>query len=413
MNLTFSKAFCWLLLIPIVLMVGCSPPAKNSTLRNFPGILTLESSPEIGAESISLTLDPKKQPVAVWTEKAMDSNQIQVLYSRWNGQELSDPQTVPMSETPKVGSESIPKMIFKPDGDLLLFYEVKIHNPTNDRVSQIKYMVSKDDGKTWSGPFRVHSDNSPDKGHSFFDIALLSDGEIGAVWLDTALIEGGRSVLFSKTDIQNKFGNESVVDSLACQCCRTALYADASGLISVVYRDILPGSIRDISLATSLNGGASFSTAISFSFDQWNLDGCPHNGPDVVSDGERIYTTWYTGANQNGVYFAELNTKGKTINKERLSPNGRNIQLSLIQGKPVVIYSESVSENGEKNSRILSKDMTTGEIIQLSAPGSKVNSPVSLATDSGMVISGWLDHSGKIQKARVTFLSPVSTDTLH
>ncbi len=371
--------------------------------------MTLESHPEIGAESIFLTQDSQNQPVAVWTEKALDSEQIQVLYSRWDGQKFSNPQRIPMEENPKVHSESIPKLLFKPNGDLLLFYEVKIPDPTNDRVSHVKYQVSKDDGKIWSTPYRVHSDNSPGKGHSFFDVALLADGEIGAVWLDTVLMAGGRSVLFSKTNSKNRFGTESVVDSLACQCCRTALYADSSGLISVVYRDILPGSIRDISLATSRDGGATFRNSISFSFDQWNLEGCPHNGPDVVSDGKKIYTTWYTGASQNGVYFAELDTLGKALGKEKLSPNGRNTQLSLIHGKPVVVYSESVTENGKKSSRIIRMDMTTGEKTQLSPPGSKVSNPVCLTMKSGILLTAWLDHSDEVQKVRVNFSAPSLT----
>ena len=406
MNLTYTKAMNWLLLIPIAIAVGCTSPTKTTFKKDLPEILTLESHPEIGAESVFLTQDLQDQPVAVWTEKAQDSDQIQVLYSRWDGHKFANPQRIPMEENPKVHSESIPKLLFKPNGDLLLFYEVKIADPTSDRVSHVKYQVSKDEGKTWSEPFRVHSDNSPGKGHSFFDVALLPDGEIGAVWLDTALIEGGRSVLFSKTDSNNRFGTESVVDSLACQCCRTALYADSSGLISVVYRDILPGSIRDISLATSRDGGATFSNSISFSFDQWNLEGCPHNGPDVVSNGKKIFTTWYTGASQNGIYFAELDTQGKTLSKEKLSPNGRNTQLSLINGKPVVVYSESVTENGKKGSRIIRMDMTSGEKTQLSAPGSKVSNPVSLAMESGMLLTAWLDHSDKVQKVRVNFSDP-------
>lgn len=405
MNLTFTKAFNWLLLIPIALAAGCTSPAKTSSTEDLPEILTLESAPETDAESIFLTQDSRNQPVAVWTEKTKDSEQIQVLYARWDGRKFANPRRIPLSENPKVHSESIPKLIFKPNGDLLLFYEVKIPDP-NDRASQVKYQVSRDEGNTWSTPNRVHSDNSPGKGHSFFDVALLPDGEIGAVWLDTALIEGGRSILFAKTNSKNQFGKESVVDSLACQCCRTALYADPSGLISVVYRDILPGSIRDISLATSRDGGATFSNSISFSFDQWNLEGCPHNGPDIVSDGKKIYTTWYTGASQNGVYFAELDPQGKTLSKERLSPNGRNTQLSLVQGKPVVIYSEAVTENGKKGSRILRMDMATGEKTQLSPPGSKVSNPVSLATDAGTLLTAWLDHSGEFQKVRVHFSRP-------
>lgn len=100
-------------------------------------------------------------------------------------------------------------------------------------------------------------------------------------------------------------------------------------------------------------------------------------------------------------------SKKQQENREEISLEELSLVYVPERSVPMVVYSESVSENGEKNSRILSKDMTTGEIIQLSAAGSKVSSPISLATDSGMVITGWLDHSEEIQKARMTFLSPV------
>lgn len=69
----------------------------------------------------------------------------------------------------------------------------------------------------------------------------------------------------------------------------------------------------------------------------------------------------------------------------------------------MVVYSESVTENGKKGSRIIRMDMTSGEKTQLSAPGSKVSNPVSLAMKSGMLLTAWLDHSDEVQKVRVNF----------
>lgn len=65
MNLTYTKAMNWLLLIPIAIAVGCTSPAKTTFKKDLPEILTLESHPEIGAESVFLTQDLQDQPVAV------------------------------------------------------------------------------------------------------------------------------------------------------------------------------------------------------------------------------------------------------------------------------------------------------------------------------------------------------------
>lgn len=81
----------------------------------------------------------------------------------------------------------------------------------------------------------------------------LSDGEIGACWLDESLADAkrGRSIKFAKTNGRNGFQNELLIDSFACQCCRTAISSDDKGNVSIMFRNIVAASVRDITVSTS------------------------------------------------------------------------------------------------------------------------------------------------------------------
>src|SRR5690606_28287999 len=102
------------------------------------------------------------------------------------------------------------------------------------------------------------------------------------------------------------------------------------GNIRVLYRDILPGSVRDISVSSSADNGKSFQKPVPFSNDQWVVDGCPHNGPSVVSNRDTTYAAWFTGSDQNGVFYAELNQNNEMFNKRCLDADGRFVQLCLL-----------------------------------------------------------------------------------
>ena len=67
------------------------------------------------------------------------------------------------------------------------------------------------------------------------------------------------------------------------------------GSIYVAFRNIYPGSLRDISLTVSRDGGRTFSTPVRVSEDHWMLDGCPDDGPTIALDREgRVHLVWPT-----------------------------------------------------------------------------------------------------------------------
>ena len=57
---------------------------------------------------------------------------------------------------------------------------------------------------------------------------------------------------------------------------------------------VFPGSIRDIGVATSLDGGKTFSEPVRVAADNWKIDGCPHSGASMVVKDDRLWISWYS-----------------------------------------------------------------------------------------------------------------------
>ncbi len=80
-----------------------------------------------------------------------------------------------------------------------------------------------------------------------------------------------------------------------CYCCKTAIATAANGVIHAAWRHVYPGSMRDIAFTTSRDGGRTFSPPVRISQDDWELKGCPENGPAIAVDGSgRIHVVWPT-----------------------------------------------------------------------------------------------------------------------
>ena len=159
--------------------------------------------------------------------------------------------------------------------------------------------VSKDAGQSWSTPFRLHNDGT-DTEHGFVTLFPYQD-RIGAVWLDgrnTATATeppGGMTLRAGQISAAGLVSNEQVVDSLTCDCCQTDVAITSEGPVAV-YRDRTHDEIRDIYISHYVDG--KWQNEHTVHADNWEIAGCPVNGPVVQASGNRVVVTWFTGANE-------------------------------------------------------------------------------------------------------------------
>lgn len=358
--------------------------------------IVLLSNSDNKASSVSFTTDESGKPVVSWCETNKQGNKYFFLsYLDNDANAFSNPVQIPVAQNTNLHEEGMPKIAIKNDGTIVAIYETSNPAEENKFAGFVKYIQSFDKGKTWTGPAFLHADTTAGKSHSFASIARLSDGEIGACWLDVSLgnKKGGRSVKFSKTTGRNGFAGEMLIDSFACQCCRTAINCDAAGNIAIMFRDVLQDSIRDMSVCTSADDGKTFGRPVAFTNDRWVINGCPHNGPSIVRRGDRSFASWYTGGMQSGLYYAEMNNKNEITDRKMISNSGRNIQLCVLNDSRIVVYNEMVKTKDSFFSKIAvnkisGKNMWTLDISR-SGQGAY---PVLHPADDKSVAVAWEDN---------------------
>ena len=97
-----------------------------------------------------------------------------------------------------------------------------------------------------------------------------------------------------------------------CECCRLAFDFDR-GVPVLLWRDILPGGIRDHSLMRLGDGGPT--TPRRASVDDWKIEGCPHHGPALAVDAAGAYhVAWFTaGTRAQGLLYAHSRDEARTF----------------------------------------------------------------------------------------------------
>ncbi len=378
-----------------VIMQSCSEK-KRDTEEDTPVLL---SNMHNKASCVFLTKDEKNNPVISWAE--VDSAGSKHFYfANWNeeSQQFIPVLTIPIASNTSIHEEGMPKIAVKGDGTLLAIYETSVPSEKSRfGLSDIQYVMSFDKGRTWTRHQSIQPDDLHTGSRSFGNMIRLDDGEVGLAWLDTDAdtANRGRPVKFARTNGSEGFGNAILIKPSACQCCRTALSSDGRGNVRVVFRDLLSGSVRDISVSSSADNGRTFSKAVSFSNDHWVIDGCPHNGPSVVSKNERMYAAWFTGSEQSGVFYAELDKRNNMLSKRQLDRNGRFVQLCLMpDGSRIVAYNSSYRMEDSVYNKVVVNKIDGKSIFkrEVTLPRAHAAYPVVQPVGKQQVIVAWTDN---------------------
>lgn len=105
------------------------------------------------------------------------------------------------------------------------------------------------------------------------------------------------------------------LDHRVCDCCNTATVATDS-LIMVAYRDRSEHEIRDIAYVTKPTSDDEWSTPKLVHADNWEINGCPVNGPALAAnDAGDIAVVWYTApADLAQINFARYDPNADSFN---------------------------------------------------------------------------------------------------
>lgn len=202
-----------------------------------------------------------------------------------------------------------------------------------------------------------------------------------AVWLD------GRAKHSGQGKAQQLSGRvigseqpDQLIDDSVCNCCQTTLTAFPNGDALVAYRARREGEIRDIHTALRRNG--SWQRPRILSADEWAINGCPVNGPQLDSHGGKVSAIWFTGADGiSRVYASSSPDAGaRFLMPQRIDlghPLGRVDSVQLRDGSRLVIWMESGEEN------------TAGIWLRHISTNDEIRKPVMLASTKQSRTSGF------------------------
>ncbi|HKO44933.1 MAG TPA: sialidase family protein [Pyrinomonadaceae bacterium] len=317
-----------------------------------------------------LSATPDGRIILSWVEKVGEKRYALRTAVR-DAKGWSEAQTVGEGENWFVNWADFPSVIALQDGSLAAHWLVKSGSGTY--AYNVNIARSTDGGKTWSKPIVPHSDNTQTE-HGFVSLIPLPDGRLGAVWLDGrnmkdmketdehAPAAASMTLRYAALDAEGKLSDEVQLDERVCECCQTSAAMTSEGPIAV-YRDRSQTEVRDIYSTRQING--SWTSPEPVHADNWQINGCPVNGPSVNAEGRRVVVGWFTTAEDSPrVKIAFSQDAGATFGNPIQVDDGETVgrvdALLLPDGSALVCWLSGNVEGGTIKVRRVRADGNLG-----------------------------------------------------
>lgn len=325
---------------------------KPKTLIAAELAVQIDASP---AECPYLTKDTRGNTVLSWVRMINDSTTAFCYATSTDGKTFSSPTVIPNSGNIQPHGENLPKIIFKPSGEVIALWGAANPNPKNKYSGLVFYTQSFDGGRNWTTAKPLVNDTAS-YDQRYYDVALLPNGEAGTIWLDNrkTTTKEGSALYFASTNGKNGFEGGKLISQPCCQCCRTDLYVDKKGDVHALFRGIVQDSIRDMVHIVSNDGGKTFSEPKRISEDNWVINGCPHTGPAMTENNDGIHFAWFTGGKNKGCFYTKSTDNGKSfVMRDGISTLGSHPQLAtLSSGELLIAWDETQVAENKVNKRI-------------------------------------------------------------
>jgi len=228
-----------------------------------------------------------------------------------------DPRKIPTGELPvTVGGERKALIAVMPRDVVLVSW------PSGGLIGAAR---SADNGGSW---VPVTPRDPSAAGHAdTMTMTGSAAGRVAFAWTDTAVMGRGEDKIAAPLHVTLSRNGGATYESVieinknllgACVCCTPDLAFDGAGNLWVAYRTS-EANIKEICIARLGVDGAI--TAAIASADEWHLNGCPMNGPEIAVDreGKTVAVTW---TREEVIRGATSTDGGKTFGAARDSGRG-------------------------------------------------------------------------------------------
>lgn len=342
-----------------LVVLACQPPSQSETAEMQWDLTYVESPASVRSGEPNLFVSPQGGVYLSWID-ALENDEHALRFAQWNVDQWSEAQTIAQDSGWFVNWADFPSLVAN-ENFMAAHWLSKSTEDTYDY--DVKVAISEDQGKSWSVPFVLHRDSIPAE-HGFVSMLPYPNHQIFAVWLDGRFTKnnvhknhtahgeegGGAMTLHATTfDQQGNMGKEIELDHRICDCCQTdAAYTDQG--VVVVYRNRSEEEVRDIYVVREQDG--EWTEPQPIYADQWQIHGCPVNGPAIAAEGKKVAVAWFTASEDTPkVQLAFSDDCGASFDEpvriDHGNPLGRVDVVMLEEDKVMVSWMETHEEGAE------------------------------------------------------------------
>lgn len=334
-------------LVSLVFLTGCNRFAADASRAAVFQPVQISANDVDAAEPITATA-PDGGFYVAWVNHNANS-QSDVMLARYDSEGATSGSPVMVNQQTGVATawRGDPPSVAVADKSVYVLWTARVESD-GKKGTDLYFSVSHDQGKSFASPVKVNDDKLPGA-HGMHSLAVANDGKIYVAWLDERNIvqpkpskhAGGHHMESNReffvahsTDGGKTFSANRKVAENVCPCCKSALAVSPDGTLYASWRQVLPGNFRHIAVASSTDGGASFSSPVIVSDDKWMLQGCPVSGPSLSADASgTLKVVWYAAGENDapGLYFAETRDKGRTFSPRSL------VMQENVKGTPALV----------------------------------------------------------------------------
>jgi hypothetical protein len=274
---------------------GAPPAALPSPVTG--AVRPIDSPAPDGSAQPNLVSDRRGRVWMTWLEPRQTGGGHRFRAAQLTGNRWTEPVTIAEDTNFLANWADFPSLFVASDGTLAAHW---LERTTGREAYFVRIRTSNDTGRTWSPTITPHKDTSATE-HGFVSFFDAPGGGVGLVWLDGRDMSAGPAAaghtagmtLRSTVIRKGVPGDETTIDARVCECCQTSATRAAGGVL-VAYRDRSDKEIRDTSVVRFADG--KWSAPITVGTDNWEINGCPVNGPVITATGNAAAVAWFTGA---------------------------------------------------------------------------------------------------------------------
>jgi len=376
-------------------------------------ISSLNSFPKNSSESFLLSTNDNL--FISWTEQVTDSNFLYI--SKLEDNSWSEKSIIKKGKDWFVNWADFPSISYNEISNSLFSFHLQ--KSSEETFSyDVNYHINQ--GSSWKDMQKIHDDNTFSE-HGFVSSIPYKDGFMVS-WLDgrntygkghDGHAKGAMTIRSAILDNTGKIVDESLIDGMVCDCCQTSMTI-SNDIPIIVYRDRSKDEIRDIYYSRYID--SNWTDPQPIHDDEWEIYGCPVNGPNIDSNEEKVVVSWFSASNgRPKVNLKFSRDNGRTFGDKILvdnienSPIGR-VDVEFISSDEVIIsWLSTVEGKGKLLMRKIGVNGSVGEI--------KVTDEVLTERSTGFpqiekfndnIYISWTDNTQLNKNVRVTTL-PIST----